>query len=447
MRLWKTIDLAGVKGGFVTLGDLDNDGRVDFLLSFVNEYSAHLRIMALDHDGRKLWDAGDQSIDKHSSSNPCRGICLAYDFDGDGETEVLVELWNEGKPQLALLEGRTGKIKLRRESPFDMSVRAPDARLLKPGIMQPSRSAPAASVARFAGRDASPSIIAKIDTSNTAPPYAVCLDPGLRLIWDLRPKITAIGHHMTVADINGDGRDEVIFGELGVDGEGTTIFNQDFGNHADMTEVFDSTDGRKRIVISVCNEGSVYCLRGNGELIWAKSKNVVTHGQAAWAGRFLPGLRDRQVIVLKSGHYGQFLTLDSESGAILAEFEHEEGITDESGNRKYPDMPTVFTWADLRSQSLWIPVDRRLVDGTGGTVADLGAADLEVTLRLDAGTTKQQLPVQAIAADLCGDGREEAVLYQPYQGAAIYLFTQADSDGREKRYVHQSGVYNRKSYF
>ena len=36
---------------------------------------------------------------------------------------------------------------------------------------------------------------------------------------------------------------------------------------------------------------------------------------------------------------------------------------------------------------------------------------------------------------------------QPYNGEAILSFTQPDSNGREKRYMHQESVYNIHSYF
>lgn len=39
------------------------------------------------------------------------------------------------------------------------------------------------------------------------------------------------------------------------------------------------------------------------------------------------------------------------------------------------------------------------------------------------------------------------VLYQPYNGQAILIFTQPDSDGRDKPYVHDEDAYNIRSYF
>ena len=63
------------------------------------------------------------------------------------------------------------------------------------------------------------------------------------------------------------------------------------------------------------------------------------------------------------------------------------------------------------------------------------------------GTTKSNLAAQAIPLDLCGDDREELVLYQPYRGNALLIFTQPDSGGEKKRYRHQKNAYNLKTYF
>jgi hypothetical protein len=80
-------------------------------------------------------------------------------------------------------------------------------------------------------------------------------------------------------------------------------------------------------------------------------------------------------------------------------------------------------------------------------VARLGEMDARVVRELRPGDTKNQLAVQAVPVDLCGDEREEVVLYQPYHGKAVYIFTQADSDAAEKPYRPQTNAYNRPSYF
>ena len=445
-KLWKRIDIAEFKGSFVTLGDLDNDGAVEFLLSYLGPYSSHLRLVAVDVDGEKLWEFGDRSVSRHASGtksdmgNPCRGICVAYDIDGDGRTEVLVEFWNDGAPVLYLLDGGTGQVRAEVASPFGMDVRDPAG-------YTTSRPSPAAMIARLAGVDSPPCFILKYEASNRIPTHAVAFDAGLNTVWRVRGKPTAMGHHTAVADIDRDGRDEVVFGELAVDGDGERIFERKFGSHADMVEIFDTPAGDRRIVLSICNHGPVYCLDPTGLTVWEKSREEVPHGQAAWAGNFLPERTGLEMVLLTSGHFGKFTTVDAEDGHDLAKFEHRAGLVDEDGDRKYPDMPVKVRWGADGADALWVPVDRMLVDGAGHCLSDLGEHGVAVAGLLHAGTSKQRLAVQAIAVDICGDEREEIVLYQPYHGEAVFVFTQPDSDAAAKPYAHREGVYNRKSYF
>lgn len=63
------------------------------------------------------------------------------------------------------------------------------------------------------------------------------------------------------------------------------------------------------------------------------------------------------------------------------------------------------------------------------------------------GESKGHIAVQAFAVDLCGNQREELVLYQPYNGEAILIFTQDDSDGEKEPYAHDQDLYNIRSYF
>lgn len=133
--------------------------------------------------------------------------------------------------------------------------------------------------------------------------------------------------------------------------------------------------------------------------------------------------------------------MNGTDGRPLATFQHHREL------EGYPDFPCVVNWMSRDVQSLWIPIDRCLVDGYGNVVADLGAHEEHVRRRLHWGTSKSHVAVQAFAIDLCGDERDELVLYQPYHGESIMIFTQPDSDGREKTYVHQENAYNIHSYF
>jgi hypothetical protein len=62
MKLWKEIDISSHQGTFPCLGSLNNDGKVDFLLYRQGPRTTPGYLIALDHDGRKLWEMGDASI-------------------------------------------------------------------------------------------------------------------------------------------------------------------------------------------------------------------------------------------------------------------------------------------------------------------------------------------------------------------------------------------------
>jgi hypothetical protein len=92
-------------------------------------------------------------------------------------------------------------------------------------------------------------------------------------------------------------------------------------------------------------------------------------------------------------------------------------------------------------------VDRSVVDGRGRILASLGVYEEEVRDALNWGNKKSNLAVQAFALDLCGDERDELLLYQPYRGTGLFIFTQPDADRVEKPYRHTKQAYNIHTYF
>ena len=446
MQLWKHVPLGELAGGFVLPADLNGDGQAELVLSYAQGYSAHVRLVAMDLDGNLLWSHGDSSVRSQASRHPCRPPVTAYDFTGDGRTEVVAEFWNGGEPQLVMLAGGTGEVLRQIDSPFDMSVRQPEG-------YRPSRPAPQALVARLDGPDRPASLVVKYEASGTIPALAVAYDHEWNPRWKVhdreelgaKPAVSDMGHHAIVTDLTGDGRDDVVFGQLAVNPEGQPIFQRDFPAHADGIDAF-TLDGETRLLVTICNVGPAYCLSATGETLWEKTQQEVSHGQAGWVGNFLPDRPGLEAVILVSGHYGVFHTFAAEDGRKLAAFEHVDGIRDGRGRRRYPDMPVKVRWRD-DEDSLWVPVDRMIRNGAGEIVANLGELDSQVARELNAGTSKQQLAVQAVPVDLCGDAREEVILYQPYQGKAVYIFTQADSDTGEKPYRPQQNAYNRPSYF
>jgi hypothetical protein len=439
-QLWHEIDLASYGGTYVSPGDLDNDGRVDLLLHRMGPLTTPGLVVAMDFDGEVLWEVGDTSIESHqypegSGQPPVRGLAFVYDIDEDAESEAIFELWEEGAPMLYVVDGATGATEHVAPSPFDLSVRLPEG-------YHASRGHPVGRVAFLDGAEGPPSLVLKYGASNRIPGHVVALDADLGPRWHAELDVNATGHIPTVGDVDDDGRDEVLAGEALLDDDGTVIWQQPFGRHADMTEIADvHPDEGVEVLMSICTIGPAYCLDPDGTVLWQLSADVVTHGQGIWAGDFLTDEPGVEVVVLRSGHTGEFMTVRGADGAALARFTHSRAPVD-----SYPDLPLAVRWRHS-GDLLWVPQDRVLVDGHGLVVADLAPSDEHVVEVLHPGATVTTLAVQAMAMDLCGDERQELVLYHPYAGSSVLFFSQPGHDCAEKPYVHTPAAYNLRTYF
>ncbi len=437
MQLWHKVDIARYKGSFVCLGDLTGDRRADFLLYRQGPQTTPGFIAAVDHQGRTLWELGNPLLEKHMADGvwnepALRGIALVYDLNRDGKGEVLTEFWKDGKPMLYVLEGDTGRILHEIPSPLDLDVRGGKR----------SRCHPVGRIALLGDEDGKPSIVLKYGASNHVPCYAVALNEKLEVLWEVHGSKHSMGHIPSVGDVDADGRDELALGTLMAGATGRVRWEKKVDRHADCTTIADvHPSAGKEVLISVCSTGPVYCISSQGEVLWEKTRREVPHGQGIWAGNFMEDERGTEVIILRSGHVGDFITVKGIDGEQLAAFRH---VKTYSG---YPDFPCAVNWKSTDVQSLWIPIDRTIVDGYGHAIAELGDYESQARELLQWGETKSHVAAQAFAVDLCGDEREELVLYQPYSGQAILIFTQADSDGENKPYVHEQDAYNIRSYF
>lgn len=452
MKLFKEIDIKRYKGSYVCLGDLDNDLRMDFVLyKNGSSYTVPGRITAINQEGQTLWEVGDTSLEKHANSGKAdvgqpgstpalRGICTIFDIDGDGRSEVITELLEDNIPKLCILDGQTGKAKNKINSPIDMSIRQPK----KLGHRQPSRSHPVIRIAWLDGKNQKPSIILKYGASNGIDCHAFALNDTLDVLWHIHGTKHSMGHVPTVADVDGDGFDEIVLGHMLVDHTGQVLWDKgvEFTWHADTTAV-DKLLGNseKQILISVCGVGPVYCLDHEGRILWSKKREEIEHGQAVWVGNFIEDIPGKEVIVCASGHVGKFVTLRGNTGETVAVFEHKKLMP------AYPDFPTVVNWNSKNVQCLWIPQDRTLVDGRGRIVAELGDCDGTVQSKLHCGTSWRPVGAQAFAVDLLGGDQDELILYEPYEGESIFIFANPASSFKEKPYRSQQNAYNIRTYF
>lgn len=438
MKLWKKINIEAYKGSYICLGDLDNDKQVDFLLYREGPMTTPGYLVAVNFKGKLLWELGDKSIKIHAKdgdgSEPAlRGIALVYDINQDGKSEVIAELWKENNIWLCIIDGETGKILQERLSPFDKRVRGGER----------SRCHPVGMVAYLNGKNNPPSIVLKYSASSNVPCYVAALNANLDILWMRRLNNHAAGHIPTVGDVDRDGKDEILVGAMLIDDDGNPLWMKENPKHADCTAIADVIPENQgdELFMSICSTGPAYCMSVDGKTLWEKTKEEVRHGQGIWIGNFVDERKGPEAIILCSGHTGDFMTVDAKNGETITKFKQKRKY------EAYPDFPCPVNWISTDIQSLWIPVDRILVDGYGNKVVDTDEYEKLIENTLHWGESKENLAVQIFAVDLCGDERDEIVMFQPREGEGILIFSQTDSDMEKKDYIHKKDIYNIRTYY
>lgn len=270
----------------VRVADLNGDGAPDLL--FVQNLRGPRAITCLTAttiSGEVLWQHGAPSAD-HGEVY-CDLPVQVYDWDGDGRNEVLfvqqaqyleIEPRPDGVVERALRYGGTAA----------MVVLDGLTGLERTRLQLPAPADDSFLFADLTGRGCRRDFVVKDRYWNM---WGVSAE-GQEL-WHYAG---SVGHFPAIADVDGDGLDEVFVGYALVDHDGAVLWQHDSGgHHQDACYVVPLPDGSWRLLFG---NGGIHCLDASGRTLW---HHCLAEAQHVVAGRFRPDLGPVQFMVIDRG--------------------------------------------------------------------------------------------------------------------------------------------------
>lgn len=359
--------------------DLTGEGKMDFIL-----LCGTRRQIAYRQDGSILWRYEDPTgtlMDMRYDSN-----CPIADIDFDGKPELVCPRRVNGTLHLCIVDATNGKIK--KSIPYPERDAIPDNPLF--GHLRGSIT-----VTNASGKSKPSDILVYWDYR-----CLMLLDNELNLKWtrylEDMPKREhrVFGHTPHSADINGDGRDEILASSVLLDYKGDVLWcAPDLpalirDNHADSVQIVNFLgDKHPNMIMST----GAYCFDAKGELVFGYDK--LLHGQAQKTGKIRADIPGKQMVVYEGASRvtkvppDKVVALDSK-GQLLWEYEVEQPDMQEGGF------------------GFW------LGDWNGDGLDEVFVNDPEKCLVLDGhGKVIDVIPDHLIYVfDLVGDSRAEAVM-------------------------------------
>jgi rhamnogalacturonan endolyase len=258
--------IAGYYTRYVLVGDLDGDSEYDYVLDRIAPFDStnndkglgHQKIEAYKRDGTFLWevDLGPTSTNTYNITPGAATIDMGhwdgwtvFDMDNDGKAEVLLKTANgvtfgDGQKlvdinninqYISVLDGLTGAERSRIQIPTDYIARGQIGAQFGIGHLDGT----------------TPSLVAVMKNRNADKSFnlMVCAwdfdGTSITQKWKWKPTVSCPdGHQFRVADVDGDGKDEI------------------------------------------CEIG--FCLNGDGTLRYSLSPQGIIHGDRFYIGKFDP---------------------------------------------------------------------------------------------------------------------------------------------------------------
>ena len=306
------------QGGIVPIfGDLDGDGVLDVVLKLDNgiremsrDPGVPVEIEAFTSYGRSLWRRPLVYHD-HCFGNANNVPVVVYDVDGDGKAEVIAMIQEGERLYLAILDGMTGRV--RRKTPWTEMY----------SDFSKSSTRVHMAIAYLNGK--TPAIVTQTGLYENE--ILDAYDAQLHHLWQYRSFGETSGsgsHRISVADVDGDGRDEVF--------DGTTLLNPDgtvrwsiYRGHPDIVSINHILPGSKDRQVfygveTAVHAGAYLVDAKSGKTIWklnCEDDPRWTHAHMGWVADIWAGSPGMEMLTNRDGHTAKDEVLFAADGKIL----------------------------------------------------------------------------------------------------------------------------------
>jgi len=303
--------------GGILAADVDDDGRVELLVTV----PGRLAVVGLDGDRpRKLWTyRGDIGVGGQSESQGLPGHhgpgVAAGDVDGDGKCEVIF-LTRDGT--VHVVEGATGRPKAKAAPAAPKGAQRWEVAMIADfrgtgdrDILLQATNAKGYRTGRYLAAYAYETLIAGGEPLWTTDTFAACAHNAARL-----------------ADLDGDGRDEVLGAEiLGHDGK-RLVKPAPFRGHIDSVFFYDVIPDRPGLEVVMLEEGSNHVqVLSAAKGLW-RAHLRKQEPQNAAVGRFAEG-SDAMYVWSRSRHNThQTPFVFDAAGKVVAEYKMDDVAPD-----------------------------------------------------------------------------------------------------------------------
>jgi rhamnogalacturonan endolyase len=398
-------------GGVVPVfGDLDGDGVLDAVLRLnhgINEMSRDpgvpVELEAFTSYGRSLWRRPLVWHD-HAFGSANNVPVVVWDLDGDGKSEVIARLQDGDQVYVAVLDGMTGRV-LRKTPWADM-------------VSDFAKSSTRIHLAIAFLNGATPAIVTQTGLYENE--VFEAFDVELKKLWRFESFAETNGsgsHHIDIADVDGDGRDEVFNGTTVLNGDGKVRWSI-YREHPDIVAIKHILPGVKTRQVFYAVESSVHAGAylvdaATGKILWKSNREDDprwSHAHTGWVADILDSSPGMEMYTNRDGHLVKETVLLAADGKVLME-----------------NFPPGWKPANWNGG----PV-RDLISGDGRKLARFNGKTLDPV----AGSPNEGSGGNCVmTADLAGDYRDEIVCIGKTPEGAQAVFVYANTEPVKTRQV------------